>query len=107
MPSTPVTSTDNAHWVSRTDRHKQLINANIYQKQAQSRAQAIEETRQRKLTQHKNSERTRFNQFLQHNHGSFSQNQEQAEISIAKIRFLVRDGGKKLVRAAGKLAFHL
>ncbi|OAA82496.1 CCCH zinc finger protein [Akanthomyces lecanii RCEF 1005] len=99
-PSTPVSSTDNTHWVSRTDRHKQLINANIYQKQAQSRAQAIEETRQRKLTQHKNSERTRFNQFLQHNHGSFSQNQEQAEISIANIRFLVRDGGKKLVRAA-------
>ncbi|TQV97218.1 CCCH zinc finger protein [Cordyceps javanica] len=99
-PSTPVSSTDNAQWVSRTDRHKQLINASIYQQQAQSRAQAIEETRQRKLTQQKSSERTRFNKFLQQSHGGSSRNQEQAEINIANIRFLVREGGKKLVRAA-------
>ncbi|OAA73228.1 CCCH zinc finger protein [Cordyceps fumosorosea ARSEF 2679] len=99
-PSTPISSTDNAQWVSKTDRHKQLINANIYQQQAESRAQAIEETRQRRLTQQKSSERTRFNNFLRHNHDGTTQNTGQAEIVIANIRFLVRDGGKKLVRAA-------
>ncbi|EGX92068.1 CCCH zinc finger protein [Cordyceps militaris CM01] len=97
-PSTPVSSTDNAQWVSKTDRHKQLINASIYQQQAQSRAQAMEETRQRNLTQQKSSERSRFNNFLQHTYNA--QKQAQAEISIGNIRFLVRDGGKKLVRAA-------
>ncbi|ATY59660.1 CCCH zinc finger [Cordyceps militaris] len=102
-PSTPVSSTDNAQWVSKTDRHKQLINASIYQQQAQSRAQAMEETRQRKLTQQKSSERSRFNNFLQHTYNA--QKQAQAEISIGNIRFLVRDGGKKLVRAAG-VRFH-
>ncbi|KAJ6782313.1 hypothetical protein PWT90_08636 [Aphanocladium album] len=99
-PATPVSSTDNSQWVSKTDRHKQLINANIYQQQAESRAQAIEETRQRKLTQQKSSERARFNKFLQHSHSNSYQNHGQAEITITDIRFLVRDGGKKLVRAA-------
>lgn len=101
-PSTPVSASDNAQWVSKTDRHKQLINANIYQQQAQSRAQAIEETRKRKLTRQQNSERARFNKFLQQSQGSSVQNHEQPEIMIDSIRFLVRDGGKKLVRAAGK-----
>ncbi|KAM3507708.1 hypothetical protein MY11210_007046 [Beauveria gryllotalpidicola] len=99
-PSTPLSTSDNALWVSKTDRHKQLINANIYQQQAQSRAQAIEETRKRKLTRQHNSERARFNKFLQQSQGSSIQNHEQPEIMIESIRFLVRDGGKKLVRAA-------
>lgn len=106
-PSTPVGATDSALWVSKTDRHKQLINASIYQQQAQSRAQAIEETRQRKLTRQKNSERTQFDDFIQRSQGGSTQNQEQAEIMIENIRFLVRDGGKKLVRAAGKSTLHL
>lgn len=105
-PSTPGSSTDPTQWVSRTDRHKQLINANIYQQQAQSRALAIEETRQRKLTQEKSSERSRFNSFLQHGNGSAG-NQAQSEITIQQIRFLVRDGGKKLVRASGKSALSI
>ncbi|KAM3501396.1 hypothetical protein MY10362_005587 [Beauveria mimosiformis] len=99
-PSTPVNASDNAQWVSKTDRHKQLINANIYQQQAQSRAQAIEETRKRKLTRQHNSERARFNNFIQQSQGGSIQNHEQPEIMIDSIRFLVRDGGKKLVRAA-------
>ncbi|KAM3491876.1 hypothetical protein MY3957_004817 [Beauveria namnaoensis] len=99
-PSTPVSTSDNAQWVSKTDRHKQLINANIYQQQAQSRAQAIEETRKRKLTRQHNSERARFNNFIQQSQVSSIQNHEQLEIMIDSIRFLVRDGGKKLVRAA-------
>ncbi|OAA35321.1 CCCH zinc finger protein [Beauveria brongniartii RCEF 3172] len=99
-PSTPVNASDNPQWVSKTDRHKQLINANIYQQQAQSRAQAIEETRKRKLTRQHNSERARFNNFIQQSQGNSIQNHEQPEIMIDSIRFLVRDGGKKLVRAA-------
>lgn len=101
-PSTPTNSTDNSQWVSRTDRHKQLINANIYQQQAESRAQAIEQTRQRKLTQQYSSEKTRFNTFVQQNSGNTTPNHGPAEITIAEARFLVRDGGKKLVRSAGR-----
>lgn len=105
-PSTPSGSSENTQWVSKTDRHKQLINANVYQQQAQSRAQAIEETRQRKLTQQKSSEKSRFNNFLQRHNNGASSAQGPLEITIEEIRFLVRDGGKKLVRAAGTFYSH-
>lgn len=102
-PSTPDATGETSQWVSKTDRHKQLINANIYQQQAQSRAQAIEETRKRKLTQQNSNEKSRFNTFLRHSNSNSNGNQGPSEITIGEIRFLVRDGGKKLVRAAGRL----
>ncbi len=109
-PSTPGASTESQGWVSKTDRHKQLINANVYEKQAQTRAKAMEETRQRKLKQQRGGEKSRFDDFLRHQSaaaGSVANghaNDNIQEILVEGVRFVVTDGGKKLRRAAGKFS---
>ncbi|KAM4059032.1 zinc finger c-x8-C-x5-C-x3-H type (and similar) domain-containing protein [Hirsutella rhossiliensis] len=98
----------NRNWVSRTDRHRQLINADIYEKEVQSRTKAIEETRQRKLRLQKSGEKARFNAFLRRqanppNPSAVPTNAGigagRNEILIDGMRFRVVDGGKKLVKA--------
>lgn len=101
-------------WVSKNDRHRQLINANIYEKESQNRAKAIEETRQRKIKEQKRREKQRFSEFLRHQatadgFPSTSTTTNPAvtnEITVNGIRFRVLDGGKKLVKTLGKLCHH-
>lgn len=94
-------------WVSRNDRHRQLINANVYEKNSQSRVKAIEETRQKKLKSRKNHEKARFNDYLRNQAGMAGANAnvnptiDRNEILIEGVRFLVADGGKKLVKSPG------
>ncbi|KAK5990668.1 Zinc finger CCCH domain-containing protein [Cladobotryum mycophilum] len=103
--ASPGPSTTTPGWVAKNDRHRQLINANVYEKEIQNRSKAIEETRQRKLKEQRHREKTRFNEFLQHQtgvassaHSNFSSGPN--EIAVNGVRFLVMDGGKKLVKAA-------
>ncbi|PNY20661.1 Zinc finger CCCH domain-containing protein [Tolypocladium capitatum] len=104
------TASDNTNWVSRNDRHRQLINANVYEKEAQNRTKAIEETRQRKLRHQRFREKSRFNDFLRHQTpaSDVAANPESRanrnEIMIEGIRFRVMDGGKKLAKVMGELA---
>ncbi|KAH6610496.1 hypothetical protein Trco_000516 [Trichoderma cornu-damae] len=101
-------------WISKNDRHRQLINANIYEKESQNRAKAIEETRQRKIKEQRHREKKRFAEYLRHQAGaagfpgtSTSTNANAAgtnEISVNGIRFRVLVGGKKLVKAPDDLA---
>ncbi|CEJ90510.1 hypothetical protein VHEMI06291 [[Torrubiella] hemipterigena] len=104
--SSPAASTDteSTGWVSKTDRHRQLINASVYEKQSQSRTKAIEATRQRKLQKKYAGEKSRFNAFLQTQNVTVASVNSGAganlEISIEDIKFIVRDGGKKLVRSS-------
>ncbi|EHK24779.1 uncharacterized protein TRIVIDRAFT_178368 [Trichoderma virens Gv29-8] len=94
-------------WVSKNDRHRQLINASIYEKDSQNRAKAIEETRQRNLKEQRLREKKRFGEYLRHQAGgaglagtSVSANSTGLnEILVNGIRFRVLDGGKKLVKA--------
>ncbi|KAH7023019.1 hypothetical protein EDB80DRAFT_696296 [Ilyonectria destructans] len=91
-------------WVARNDRHRQLINANVYEKESQTRTKAIEETRQRKLSGHRNREKTQFNDFLKRQAGPSNAPTNTAgrnEIAIEGILFRVVDGGKKLVKVPG------
>lgn len=91
-------------WVARNDRHRQLINANVYEKESQTRTKAIEETRQRKLSGHRNREKTQFNDFLKRQAGHSNAPTNTAgrnEIAIEGILFRVVDGGKKLVKVPG------
>ncbi|KAL7817768.1 hypothetical protein V8C26DRAFT_397875 [Trichoderma gracile] len=96
-------------WVSKNDRHRQLINASIYEKDSQNRAKAIEETRQRKLREQRLREKKRFGEYLRHQAGAagFPSTGMTAnttgtnEISVDGIRFRVLEGGKKLVKAPG------
>ncbi|KAI9171412.1 CCCH zinc finger protein [Paramyrothecium foliicola] len=103
----PADSTpDPSSWVSKTDRHRQLINASVYEKESQNRTRAIEETRQRNLVDQRKREKLRFRQFLGHqavassasatNPGTSTGNNE---ITIDGIVFKVMDGGKKLARS--------
>lgn len=95
-------------WVARNDRHRQLINASVYEKESQTRAKAIEETRKRKLDSRRNREKAQFTEFLKHQSGTSSAPTNPTAstgtnmITIEGIQFQVLDGGKKLVKLRGK-----
>ncbi|KAG6041046.1 hypothetical protein E4U41_006137 [Claviceps citrina] len=103
--SGPGSNPGNPGWVSRHDRHRQLINANVYDKDTQSRARAIEETRQKKLKDRKNHEKSRFNNYLRNQAGTADATAKsnsatgRNEVVIEGIHFLVVDGGKKLMKS--------
>ncbi|KAF5719656.1 hypothetical protein FMUND_4614 [Fusarium mundagurra] len=93
-------------WVSRTDRHRQLINANVYEKETQNRAKAIEETRQRKISGRRQREKAQFNEFLKHQATASSAQTNPADrnvLTIQGVQFRVMDGGKKLVKISDAL----
>lgn len=97
-----------SRWVAKNDRHRQLINANVYEKESQSRAKAIEETRKRKQNGQRRGERDRFNKFLMHHQAApeGTTNSDVVpvtpnEIKVDGIRFRVLAGGKKLARIPG------
>ncbi|KID90141.1 CCCH zinc finger protein [Metarhizium guizhouense ARSEF 977] len=102
----PGSTTGSSGWVSRNDRHRQLINANVYEKDTQNRVRAIEETRQRKLQDRKMREKNQLKDFLRHQASATNAvaNSKpgvgKAEIMIEGIRFHVADGGKKLVKSS-------
>ncbi|KAF5003794.1 hypothetical protein FDECE_9689 [Fusarium decemcellulare] len=88
-------------WVSRTDRHRQLINANVYERDTQNRARAIEQTRQRNISGRRQLERAQFNEYMQQQ-ASASNAQTNPTghnvLTVEGIQFRVEDGGKKLVK---------
>jgi hypothetical protein len=96
-----------AGWVSRTDRHRQLINANVFERETRNRAQAIEHTRTAKLREKRQQEKARLKEFLGHQaHASSATANSKVptgrnEITLDGIRFTVMDGGKKLSRVNG------
>ncbi|OBT63590.1 hypothetical protein VE03_07317 [Pseudogymnoascus sp. 23342-1-I1] len=97
-------------WVTKTDRHMQLINPAIYEKQSQDRARAIEETRKLRLKQRDDREKFKLNKHLERlsdNMGGHGANQRapQAlpnyEITVQGIRFRVMKDGSKLAKVPG------
>ncbi|RDA89540.1 hypothetical protein CP533_0352 [Ophiocordyceps camponoti-saundersi (nom. inval.)] len=97
-------SSGQGKWVSRTDRHRQLINADIYQKDAQNRFKAIEESRRRKIRHQRSREKRRFNDYLRRQTTAAASVSESVnEIVIEGMRFRVADGGKKLLKVTDDL----
>jgi hypothetical protein len=95
--------TSSPTWVTKTDRHLQLINPAIYEKQSLQRAKAIEETRKLKLRQRDERERQKFNKHLQKIvDSSESTMPSNYEIIVQGIRFRVVKNGSKLLRVSGK-----
>jgi hypothetical protein len=82
----------------------------VYEKQAQTRAKAIEETRKRKLKEQRGGEKSRFSEFLRHQSAvsgavvNQNANDNIKEIVVEGVRFHVTDGGKKLRRTAGEFS---
>ncbi|KAH8786598.1 hypothetical protein BGZ57DRAFT_881526 [Hyaloscypha finlandica] len=101
-------SNSGAAWVTKQDRHLQLINTSIFEKDSQKRAKAIEQTRQQKLKQRDEREKARIVQHLQR--GNYNGPSTRAtgttannELDVNGIRFRVVQGGSKLVKVPGDL----
>ncbi|TVY48729.1 Zinc finger CCCH domain-containing protein [Lachnellula occidentalis] len=100
-------------WVTKKDRHLQLINTNVFEKDSQIRAKAMEETRKQKLMQRDVREKGKFNRHLQrlatNNYGALAPQEHSAtapanyEINVQGIQFRVAKNGSKLLKVPGDL----
>lgn len=104
--SIPVNANGNPSWVTRSDRHLQLINPAIYEKETQKRAQAIEETRQHKLRQKDEKERLKLSRHLGRLDASNARTATATtshDIQIEGVWFRVAKNGSKLAKLPGML----
>lgn len=102
QPSSGATSdSSTSSWVAKNDRHLQIINSSVYQKEAQARTRAIEQTMRQKQQQRDDLERTKLINHL-HRAGTHSTAvPNQYELTVQGIRFAVTKNGSKLVKIPG------
>jgi hypothetical protein len=98
-------------WVSKTDRHMQLINTSIFEKERPTRVKAMEEARKLKLKQRDEYEKSKFSNHLQRvypkptmGRGTLSSAEVTGnyEVVVNDIRFKVAKNGSKLVKVPGE-----
>ena len=97
-------------WVTKRDRHMQLINSSVFDRETHARSKAIEETRRQKAQQRDQREKLKIKKHLQflsaaeRPSASYPTTPESLlhELIINGIHFQVVDGGSKLSRVAGK-----
>ncbi|OTA97314.1 hypothetical protein M434DRAFT_392031 [Hypoxylon sp. CO27-5] len=102
-PSDPPTPS----FVAKTDRHMQLINTSVYEKETQQRANAMEQSYRLKQFQKNNREKAAFMASMRHGGTGgapvgFSNTPTSAspyEVVVDGIRFRVVQQGSKLVKA--------
>ena len=91
-------------FVSKHDRHMQLINSSIYDKETQLRSKAMEETRRQKALHRDQRERQKIKRHFQ-GMIPISKFTDKAsvpqEIMLEGLRFHVVNGGSKLARVRG------
>ena len=107
---TEGTSSSAPGWVAKTGRHLQLINTSIYEKDTQTRAKAMEETRKQKLKQRDEREKARLHKHIQLLGGGNSGIAGPAtrpaanyEIDVHGVRFRVTKNGSKLAKVSGEI----
>ena len=96
--SAPENSTPSA-WVAKNDRHLQLINTSVFEKESRQRIKAMEETRQQKLKQKDQREKWKITQHLQRQDSNYSPHGDETrshEVTIQGVRFRVMKNGSKL-----------
>lgn len=98
-------------WVTRRDRHMQLINASVYGKDSRARLQAAEDTRQVKLKKRQDREKMLLNQYLK-SQAVFQAHQPRLGISnhvspyqidIGGLSYRVTPDGSRLQRLPSRL----
>ena len=103
-------SSEVAQYVTKQDRHMQLINSSIFDKETQNRNSAIEQTRRRKALHKDQRQRQRVQMHLQKLPGaqskasqshSSSANFKVHELAVGNLRFEVCNGGSKLKKLSG------
>ncbi|KAI1767405.1 hypothetical protein GGR53DRAFT_482587 [Hypoxylon sp. FL1150] len=102
--SEPVTPS----WITKTDRHLQLINSNVYEKETQQRVNAIDKTLRMKQAQRSSNEKAAFlNSITQAGSvvNALGPNTPASlssyEVVVDGIRFHIVQQGSKLVKAPG------
>jgi len=95
-------------WVTKRDRHMQLINTSIYDKETQVRNKAIEGTRRQKTLRKDQREKLKIERHLKTlaphtGHGVATPTVH--EVAINGLRFHVLDGGSKLARIRGEIFY--
>jgi hypothetical protein len=89
-------------WVSKRDRHMQLINASVYERDADKRIKAIEQTRLSKTVERNAIEIKKVGDHLGFSaYSSSASGQHNLEVEIEGVVFQVSHGGSKLVRSKG------
>ena len=99
----PIAMQSTSRWVTKRDRHMQLINSSVYDKETQARNKAIEETRRQKALQKDQREKQKIARHF--NTLTFRAGQATNvvhEISVNGLRFHIAVGGSKLVRMRGE-----
>ncbi|KAI0967641.1 hypothetical protein F4678DRAFT_445055 [Xylaria arbuscula] len=98
-------------WVTKTDRHLQLINRDVYERETQQRTQAIEQTiKQKQLNRDRREKAQLFRNMQQAgipNSTATSSNSSKPvsryEVEVEGVRFHVTQQGSKLVKAPDDL----
>lgn len=94
-------------WVSKRDRHMQLINTSVYDRVSQQRVRSLEATIDGKQCRQNAIEKARLKRHFETvansngNFDKFSSPSALREIEISCIRFKLTDGGSKLMRVSG------
>ncbi|KAL4902639.1 hypothetical protein BDW74DRAFT_61874 [Aspergillus multicolor] len=104
-------------WVTKHARHMQLINSAVYDKEAQKRVKALEETRKAKAQKKAQIEQTKVLQFAQGAGRQFAsgstpqasaptESSGEYQIFLNDIPFRVSRGGGKLIRVSSAIPTH-
>lgn len=98
-------STTSNGWVAKRDRHMQLINSAVYDKEAQARAKAMEETRKAKALRRAEREHTKVLRYAQGAAGASTvpatAQPAAHQILVNDVPFKIARGGSKLIRISG------
>lgn len=89
-------------WVAKRDRHMQLINSAVYDKEAQARAKAMEETRKAKAQRRAEREQTKVLRYAQAARATVSTPAQPTvhQILVNDVPFKIARGGSKLIRVS-------
>ncbi|GAB1311414.1 hypothetical protein MFIFM68171_01624 [Madurella fahalii] len=108
VDSGATSDASNSSWVTKHDRHLQLINSSVYKKEAPARSLALEQTRRQKLALRNKQERAKLISHLTRmvDSGDFGPANRQTtsgkyEIAVQGVRFVVSKNGSKLVKVPG------
>ncbi|KAK5162432.1 hypothetical protein LTR04_003778 [Oleoguttula sp. CCFEE 6159] len=107
-PSAALSSAGTPGWVSKRDRHMQLIKTSIYDQQQQERIQAMQATMKQKQRERNDREKAKIaRHFSEIAKSRFNPDQRTSyatpalhEIVVDNVRFHVANGGSKLIRVS-------
>jgi len=99
-------------WVTKHDRHMQLINSSVFDKETQIRNKAIDQTRRQRALQRDQREKYKINKHLRGLVGHAGRSSAIPTVTVSPIvheiqleglRFHVMEGGSKLARIRGEI----